>query len=45
LAGAIRSGTARRLIRDWAVEHRAELEANWSKMKSRQALERIRPLE
>ena len=45
LAGTIRSGTARRLIRDWAAEHRGELEENWAKMKAGQALERIRPLE
>jgi hypothetical protein len=45
LAGEIRSNTARRLIRDWTAEHRAELEANWAKMKAGQALERIRPLE
>jgi hypothetical protein len=45
LAGAIHSGTARRLIREWAVEHRGELEANWARMKAGQALERIRPLE
>ena len=45
LAGVIRSGTARRLIRDWAAEHRGELAANWAKMKAGQALERIRPLE
>ena len=45
LAGEIRSGTARRLIRDWAAQNHGELEANWARMKSGQALERIRPLE
>ncbi len=45
LAGEIRSGTARRLIREWAIEHRGELEANWARMKAGQALVRIRPLE
>jgi hypothetical protein len=45
LAGALRSGTALRLIRAWAAEHRSELEANWARMKAGQALERIRPLE
>ena len=45
LAGEIRSGTARRLIREWAAEHRGELEANWARMKAGQALTRIRPLE
>jgi hypothetical protein len=45
LAGEIVAGTARRLIREWAAEHRNELEANWARMKAGQALERIRPLE
>jgi hypothetical protein len=45
LAGEIRSGTARRLILEWAAEHRGELEANWARMKTGQALARIRPLE
>ena len=45
LAGEIRSGTARRLIRDWAMQHRAELEANWGRMKAGKPLERIPPLE
>ena len=45
LAGEIRSGTARRLIREWAAEHRGDLEANWARMKAGEALERIRPLE
>ena len=45
LAGEIRSGTARRLIRDWALQHQRELEANWSRMKAGQPLEHIPPLE
>lgn len=45
IAGDIRSGTARRLIRDWALQHRIELEANWARMKAGQPLERIPPLE
>jgi uncharacterized protein DUF4160 len=45
LAGEIRSGTARRLVREWAIEHRGELEANWARMKAGQALVGIRPLE
>lgn len=44
-AGGIRSKTARRLIAEWALAHRAELEANWARMKAGQALERIAPLE
>ena len=45
LHGQIRSGTARRLIREWAERHRAELEENWARMKQGQALDRIEPLE
>ena len=30
LAGFLRSRTAPRLIKEWALAHRAELEANWS---------------
>lgn len=45
LAGEIRSGTACRLIRDWALQHRAELKANWGRMKAGEPLERISPLE
>ena len=45
LAGEIRSGTARRLIRDWALQHRVELETNWQRMKAGQPMERIPPLE
>ena len=45
LAGVVRSGTALRLIRAWAAEHRGELEANWARIRAGQALERIRPLE
>jgi chromosome condensin MukBEF MukE localization factor len=45
LAGDLRSGVAKRLIRDWAVQHRAQLEANWGNMEAGRALERIEPLE
>ena len=34
VAGQIQSGTAVRLIREWAALHRAELEANWANMKA-----------
>ena len=44
-AGRIDSKTAKRLIRQWAVLHRVELEANWQKMKVGQTLNRIAPLE
>ena len=44
-AGEIQSATARRLIREWAQLHRAEIEANWARMKAGEQLERIEPLE
>jgi hypothetical protein len=45
IVGSIASKTALKLIRDWARLHRAELEANWARMKAGQALDRIAPLE
>jgi len=45
LAGEIRSRKARERIRRWSVLHRAELYANWEKMKAGQPLETIAPLE
>ena len=45
LAGDLRSGVAKRLIREWAAQHRAQLEANWANMEAGRALERIEPLE
>jgi hypothetical protein len=45
LAGDIRPRTALRLIREWASQHGAELEANWKPMKAGEQLERIQPLE
>jgi hypothetical protein len=45
MAGEIQSGTARRLIREWAALHRGELEANWGRIKAGQALDRVPPLE
>jgi hypothetical protein len=35
---------ARRLIREWAELHRAELEANWEKARAREPLDTIAPL-
>jgi hypothetical protein len=43
--GNIQSRTALRLIREWAVLHRAELQANWERMKAGRPLSRIAPLE
>jgi hypothetical protein len=45
LAGTLRSGTAPRLIREWALAHRVELDANWNRVKGGQPLERIAPLD
>ena len=45
LVGAIDSRTALRLIREWAVLHRSELEENWRLAKVRQPLRQIAPLE
>lgn len=45
IAGSIRSSTALRLIREWTLQHRGELEANWVNMKSGKPLEKIAPLE
>ena len=43
--GNVQSRTALRLIREWAVLHRAELQTNWERMKAGQPLSRIAPLE
>ncbi len=45
LAGALRSRTALRLIKEWATAHQGELEANWNRLRAGEALERIAPLE
>lgn len=45
LAGAIRSRTAQRLIEEWAVAHRQELETNWERARAGRPLERITPLD
>ena len=45
LVGAIESRTALRLIREWALLHRSELEQNWRLTKTGQALRHIAPLE
>lgn len=45
MVGQIQSGTALRLIREWAVLHQVELQANWERMKAGQPLNGIRPLE
>ena len=45
LAGNLRSRTAMRLIREWTLAHTTELEANWSKGRSGEPLDRIAPLD
>lgn len=45
LAGDIGSRTASRLIEEWAIAHRFELMANWSRMEVGRPLERIAPLD
>jgi hypothetical protein len=44
LGGEMRSSKARQRIRRWAQLHRAQLEANWERMKAGQMLETIEPL-
>jgi hypothetical protein len=45
LAGDMGSRTAIRLITEWSLANRAELEANWARAKAGESLERIAPLE
>ena len=45
IVGNVESGTALRLIAEWAALHRRELDANWEKMKLGRPLDRIQPLE
>lgn len=44
-AGSIRSKRTLRRIREWAILHRTELEANWANMKVGRSLDKIPPLE
>jgi hypothetical protein len=43
--GNIQSRTALRLIKEWALEHAAELHSNWEQMKAGRPLNGIAPLE
>jgi Domain of unknown function (DUF4160) len=45
LAGSIGSRTALRLIKEWSLANRANLEANWDRARGGESLERIAPLE
>ena len=44
-SGNISSGTARKLVRDWARRHRLELMINWRNIEKGRPLNRIKPLE
>jgi len=43
--GNIQSRTARRLIKQWAIAHQAEIKDNWRRMQDGQPLEQIPPLQ
>jgi hypothetical protein len=45
LRGKIASRTARRLIEEWALQHRVELMVNWRNVEAGRPLNRIAPLE
>ncbi len=45
LAGVLHSRTALRLVKEWTVAHRNELEANWNRARVGEPLERIAPLD
>ena len=45
IAGNITSRNALKLIQKWAVLHRSALDANWSRIKASEPLNRIPPLE
>ena len=45
LVGSFFSRTALRLIKEWSLAHRVELEANWSRGKVGEPLARIAPLD
>ena len=44
LAGDLYSRTASRLVRQWSVAHRFELDANWRRAQRGEPLEKIAPL-
>ena len=45
LTGSISSGTARKLVRDWARRRKLELMINWKNIEKGRPLNRIEPLE
>ena len=44
-SGSISSGTARRLVREWALRYKLELMINWINIEKGRPLNRVRPLE
>ena len=45
LMGALHSRMAIRLVKEWSLAHRPELEANWNRAKAGRPVEWIAPLE
>ena len=45
VVGNVRSRIALRLVKEWAVLHRREIEVNWESMKAGRPLNPIPPLE
>ena len=45
LAGRIRSRTALRLVKEWSLARRVELDTNWGNAKAGMPLARIEPLD
>ena len=45
LNGNIKSPVALRLIRDWALLRRPELEQNWKNIENKESINKIKPLE
>ena len=43
--GKMKSRTAQRLIREWAVLHREELMRNWERAAAKETIEKIDPLD
>jgi len=42
--GSIKSNTAKRLVKEWALLHRNELEQNWEKAVQGKQIDKIAPL-
>ena len=45
ILGQIRSKNARKLIQEWAVQHKTELMLNWESIEQGLPIERIEPLD